>query len=180
MESSDALDITLPIDRSLMIEELMNEYGDAIVRLSFTYTKDAAAAEDLTQEIFIKCYEKLPTFNQQASLKTWLFKIAINHCKDHVRSWHFRKVALFDKLLPGQTKPLEDDIISREESNALASAVMKLPIPLREAVYFHYYEELTVKQIAELTNGNANTIKSRLKKARERLRGLTGGYYYEE
>ncbi|NJP37544.1 sigma-70 family RNA polymerase sigma factor [Alkalicoccus luteus] len=180
MEYVDAADLTLPMQREEVLEELMETYGDAIVRLSYTYTKDTVTAEDLAQEIFIKCYEKLPTFNQQASIKTWLFKVAINHCKDHVRSWHFRKVTLFDKLRPGHTAPLENEVVRREESDRLATAVLQLPLPMREAIYLYYYEGLSVSEIAALTNGNVNTIKSRLKKAREKLRVTAGGLRDEE
>lgn len=69
--------------REQIIDQLMNEYSDDILYLVYTYVKNRTTAEDLTQEIFLKCYEKLDQFNQQSTIKTWVFRIASNHCKDY-------------------------------------------------------------------------------------------------
>src|SRR4051794_20952349 len=97
-------------EREQIIDQLMHEYSDDILHLVYTYVKNRATAEDLTQEIFIKCYEKLYQFNQQATIKTWLYRIAINHCKDYLRSWHYRKITLSNKILdyiPSKSKRVE-------------------------------------------------------------------------
>lgn len=160
-------------EREQIIDQLMDEYGDDILHLVYTYVKNRATAEDLTQEIFIKCYEKLNQFNQQATIKTWVYRIASNHCKDYLRSWHYRKITLSDKILdyiPSKSKQVEEEIITNSEENILTNAVMNLPLKYREVVFLHYYEELSLAEISKITTVNINTIKTRLKRAKELLK----------
>ncbi|MCT2536040.1 sigma-70 family RNA polymerase sigma factor [Aquibacillus koreensis] len=160
-------------DKEQIIDQLMQEYSDGILYLVFTYVKNRTTAEDLTQEIFIKCYEKLDQFNQQASIKTWVYRIASNHCKDYLGSWHYRKIKLNEKMwdyLPSKSKQVEEEVISKNQENSLYRAIMALPIKYREVVFLHYYEELSLAQISKVTTININTIKTRLKRAKELLR----------
>ena len=165
-------------DREQMIDQLMHEYSDGILHLVYTYVKNRTTAEDLTQEIFIKCYEKLNQFNQQSNIKTWVYRIASNHCKDYLRSWHYRKISLSNKILdhiPSKSKHVEEEIITKSEENSLANAVMNLPLKYREIVFLHYYEELSLAEISKITTVNINTIKTRLKRAKELLKDKMQG-----
>ncbi|MCM3213129.1 sigma-70 family RNA polymerase sigma factor (plasmid) [Niallia taxi] len=166
-------DESMLLEREEIIDQLMQEYSDDILHLVYTYVKNRTTAEDLTQEIFIKCYEKLNQFNQQATLKTWVYRIASNHCKDYLRSWHYRKITLSDKILdyiPSKSKQVEEEIIANSEGNILTNAVMNLPLKYREVVFLHYYEELSLAEISKITSVNINTIKTRLKRAKELLK----------
>ncbi|EJG4230833.1 sigma-70 family RNA polymerase sigma factor [Listeria monocytogenes] len=156
-----------------IISQLMDNYSDDVLHLVFSYVKNRTTAEDLTQEIFIKCYEKLDQFNNKSSIKTWLYRIAINHCKDYLGSWHYRKLNFNDKIwdyLPSKSKHVEEEIISKDVANSLMSAVMDLPVKYREVVFLHYYEELSLANISKITGVNSNTLKTRLKHARELLK----------
>lgn len=160
-------------DKEQLIDQLMDEYSDGILHLVYTYVKNQSTAEDLTQEIFIKCYEKLNQFNNQASLKTWLYRIASNHCKDYLRSWHYRKITLNEKIfdyIPSKSKHIEEEIIAKNEEDNLTNTVMALPIKYREVVFLHYYEELSLTELSKVTGVNINTIKTRLKRAKELLK----------
>ena len=160
-------------DREQIIDQLMHEYSDGILHLVYTYVKNRTTAEDLTQEIFIKCYEKLNQFNQQSNIKTWVYRIASNHCKDYLRSWHYRKISLSNKIfdhIPSKSKQIEEEIITKSEENSLANAVMNLPLKYREVVFLHYFEELTLAEISKITTVNLNTVKTRLKRAKELLK----------
>ncbi|WP_042221770.1 sigma-70 family RNA polymerase sigma factor [Oceanobacillus manasiensis] len=160
-------------EREQIIDQLMHEYSDDILHLVYTYVKNRSTAEDLTQEIFIKCYEKLNQFNQQATIKTWVYRIASNHCKDYLRSWHYRKIMLSDKIwdyIPSKTKQLEEEIIKNSEEDILTNSVMSLPLKYREVVFLHYYEELSLREISKITTVNINTLKTRLKRAKELLK----------
>ncbi|EEO7553317.1 sigma-70 family RNA polymerase sigma factor [Listeria monocytogenes] len=156
-----------------IISQLMDNYSDDVLHLVFSYVKNRTTAEDLTQEIFIKCYEKLGQFNNKSSIKTWLYRIAINHCKDYLGSWHYRKLNFNDKIwdyLLSKSKHVEEEIISKDVANSLMSAVMDLPVKYREVVFLHYYEELSLENISKITGVNSNTLKIRLKHARELLK----------
>ncbi|MED4456208.1 sigma-70 family RNA polymerase sigma factor [Metabacillus fastidiosus] len=166
-------DESMLLEKEEIIDQLMQEYSDDILHLVYTYVKNRTTAEDLTQEIFLKCYEKLNQFNQQATLKTWVYRIASNHCKDYLRSWHYRKITLSDKILdyiPSKSKQVEEEIIANSEENILTNAVMNLPLKYREVVFLHYYEELSLAEISKITTVNINTIKTRLKRAKELLK----------
>ena len=156
--------------RDKVVEILIDEYSDRILHLAYTYVHNKVIAEDLTQEIFIKCYERFHQFNGQSSLKTWVYRIASNHCKDYLRSWHYRKVTLNEKLLayiPSKAKQVEEQIIDRSEEDTLVQAIMGLPTNYREVIFLYYYEELSLKEISKVTGVNRNTIKTRLQRARE-------------
>ncbi|MED3575337.1 sigma-70 family RNA polymerase sigma factor [Cytobacillus praedii] len=160
-------------EKELIIDQLMQEYSDDLLHLVYTYVKNRTTAEDLTQEIFIKCYEKLGQFNQRSSIKTWVYRIACNHCKDYLRSWHYRKITLNEKIfdyIPSKSIHVEEEIIAKNEEESLTQAVMNLPIKYRETVFLHYYEEMPLAEISKVTSVNINTIKTRLKRAKELLK----------
>lgn len=172
MPNAETLQHTKSCNQELVIE-VMADYGQSIQQLVFTYVKDYGLAEDLTQEIFLKFYKKLHTFNNQSSLKTWLYQISINHCKDYLRSWHHRNFILDnEKINQTQTyeKDIEQQVIEKTEEHMLVQIVIQLPVIYREAVYFYYYEELTTKEIGQLTQENENTIKTRLNRARQMIK----------
>lgn len=156
-----------------IIDQIMDNYSDDILHLVFTYVRNQTTAEDLTQEIFIKCYEKLDQFNHQSSIKTWVYRIAINHCKDYLRSWQYRKITFSEKIsdyIPSKSKHMDEELISKNVANSLTNAVMNLPVKYREVVFLHYYEELSLANISKMTAVNKNTLKTRLKRARELLK----------
>ncbi|WP_010097775.1 sigma-70 family RNA polymerase sigma factor [Ornithinibacillus scapharcae] len=161
------------VSKEEIISEIMQDYGDDTLHLVFTYVKNLATAEDLTQEIFIKCYEKLEQFNHQSSIKTWLYRIASNHCKDYLRSWQYRKIVLNEKIgneTPSNSKQVEEEVIANKQEKSLSYAVMSLPVKYREVVVLHYYEEMTLTEISSVTKVNVNTLKTRLKRAKELLK----------
>lgn len=87
-----------------LLEEIMLEHGSDLVRLAFSYVKDKETAKDMVQNTFIKCYENLDGFRYESSLKTWLYRITINQCKDYLKSWNYRKVQV-KSILEGAIKP---------------------------------------------------------------------------
>ncbi|OAS89440.1 MULTISPECIES: sigma-70 family RNA polymerase sigma factor [Metabacillus] len=160
-------------DKEMMINEIMNKYGQEILQLVYSYVNNKALAEDLTQDIFVKCYKALHTYNKKSTIKTWLWRIAINHCKDYLKSWYNRNVYIGENdwlNRSTQNTTVEQTIIQREEDSQLAQTVMNLPIKYREVIYLFYYEELSIKEVAEVTQVKLNTVKTRLKRAKELLK----------
>ena len=68
--------------KEMHLEQLMNQYGDSLLRLCYLYLKDAALAQDAVQDTFVKAWKKLDTFEGRSSEKTWLCRIAVNTCRD--------------------------------------------------------------------------------------------------
>ncbi|UFU01414.1 sigma-70 family RNA polymerase sigma factor [Radiobacillus kanasensis] len=165
-------------DKNLTIDEIMRLYGQDILQLVFAYVKDKPIAEDLTQEIFIKCYKYLHTYKHESKIKTWIYRIAINHCKDHLKSWYHKNVMVTqDESYPirREDKSVEEEVIQRSEDGELIQAVMALPTKYRELIYLFYFEEMQLKEIAEVTKQNVNTIKTRLRRAKAILQEKLGG-----
>ncbi|MEH7514259.1 sigma-70 family RNA polymerase sigma factor [Gottfriedia acidiceleris] len=152
---------------------LMEEYGDTIVRLAYTYVKQKQVAEDIAQEVFISCYNGLDRFQKKASYKTWLYRITINKCKDYVGSWSYKHIRYKDflsilmkeTLVPSEVKELE-------ENRGIFNKTLALPIKLREVIILHYYEDLSINEISESLAINSNTVKTRLHRARKKLKGF--------
>ncbi|ALQ66776.1 sigma-70 family RNA polymerase sigma factor [Bacillus thuringiensis] len=160
-------------DKEDLIDEIMNKYGQEVLQLVYSYVNNKEVAEDLTQDIFVKCYKSLHTYKGNSNLKTWLWRIAINHCKDYIKSWYNKKVFVTEDdfmYMESQKESVEQTVIQNAEDSRLASAVMNLPIKYREVIYLFYYEELSIKEIATVIEVKENTIKTRLKKAKELLK----------
>ncbi len=156
-----------------IIDEIMDKYGQEILQLAFSYVKNKQIAEDLTQEIFVKCYKSLHTFSGKSKFRTWLWRIASNHCKDYLKSWYNKNVyvtdyqPIYDSI---QWDGVEERVIQDEVDGELAAAVMDLPADYREVIYLFYFEELTIKEISSITEIKENTVKTRLKRAKELLK----------
>ncbi|UOQ44910.1 sigma-70 family RNA polymerase sigma factor [Halobacillus salinarum] len=165
-------------DKDTAINEIMEKYGQSLLQLVYSYVKNQAVAEDLTQEIFVKCYQNLHKYNGQSKLKTWLWRIAINHSKDYLKSWYNRKVVISEETMKSMENPClntEERVIQDYVDKELVTSIMRLPSKYREVIYLYYYEELTTREVAEVLKRNENTIKTRLKKAKAMLRKQLGG-----
>lgn len=160
------------------LEWLMEEYGNNIIRLAFTYVKQKQLAEDIAQDVFIKCYEKLDDFRGESTYKTWLYRITVNKCKDQLKSWSYKNV-LFTEFFSSKIKQTdhsaESELLVVEENRQVAEKVISLPIKLREVIILHYYEGLKIDEISQLIHVNTNTVKSRMHRARMILKNKMEG-----
>ncbi|MBP1081832.1 MULTISPECIES: sigma-70 family RNA polymerase sigma factor [Bacillus] len=157
-------------DRVKTIEKLMDEHGTSIKRLIFTYVKHWETASDLTQDVFLTVFEKLDTFQGRSSLKTWVFSIAINKSKDYLKSWHFNHILLHKISNKDTNKTPEEEIMSQHDRKELYNNILTLPPKYRELIFLHYYNDMTVKEISEVTGLPAATIKTRLYRGKEKLK----------
>lgn len=164
----------------------MDQHGEYLIRLAYFYVKDWAVAEDIMQETFISYYRSAAKFEKRASLKTYLSKITINKCHDHLRSWKNRFSFFshsFDDLtttLPSPEKAAED----QESQDHVGRAVLELPVKYREVILLYYYQEFNTREISELIGYPENTVKTRLRRAKELLRNNAKlrdweGFHYE-
>ncbi|TKD72313.1 sigma-70 family RNA polymerase sigma factor [Pseudalkalibacillus hwajinpoensis] len=157
---------------------LMEEYGDMVLRVAYTYVKEQHLAEDISQEVFIRCYHALHTFERRSSYKTWLYRITVNQCKDYVKSWSFRKLfpkSIIETESDKEVNSVSTHVLKKEENNELFEKVLQLPVKQREVIIFYYYEDLSIDEISEVIKAKPNTIKSRLHRARNSLKDQIGG-----
>ena len=155
---------------NLFLEKLMNNYGNDIFRMCYLYLKDYQLAEDATQETFIKAMRSYESFENESSEKTWLIRIAINCCKNIMRtSWFRMKRNDLNSFQNKESKNLIDEVI---EKNTVSSAIMKLNLEDRKIIILYYYQELPVKDIASIIGISTNTANQRLNRARKKLKML--------
>ena len=162
------------------IKEVIDQYGDYLLRIAYTYVKDERIAQEIIQDVIFTYYRKQEQFRGEASLKTYLTKITIHRSYDYLRSWKNKGDLVLDRIFTkGKTKSVEKRIIEQEEKLEITRAVLSLKVKLREVIFLYYYSEHTIKEIAEVLNIPQSTIKSRLQKARSELRDKLQDYEWE-
>lgn len=163
-------------DRRGALERLMNQHGDALFRMCFLHLRDEALAEDAVQETFLKAYRHLDSFRGNCRELTWLTGIAINVCRDFLRTAWLRRVdrSVDISLLPecAQADEYRDPTVLTE--------VMRLPARLREVILLRYYQGMSLKETADALKLGISTVKQRQKRANDILRERLKEWYYEE
>ncbi|MGN7477836.1 sigma-70 family RNA polymerase sigma factor [Solibacillus silvestris] len=149
-------------------QETMHAYSDYLLRIAYLYVKDWQVAEDIVQDTFLSYYVKFEQFEERASLKTYLVRIVINKCKDYLKNWTYRKQQLTNRFFQAKKDPQK--MLQQTERLDIAEAVLQLPIPLREVIIHYYYEELSVLEVAALLGISDNTVKTRMRRARQLLK----------
>lgn len=151
---------------------MYREQAPRIYSLACRMAGSAEDGEDLLQEIFLQAYRKLGTFKGDSSLGTWLYRLALNHCLDYVRSRQARMKKVTESLdgdAAFQPTARRDTPITRID---LDRALERLPDGCREAFVLHDVEGLDHKEVAALLGIAEGTSKSQVFKARLRLRAL--------
>ncbi len=135
-------------------------------------------AEDLTQEVFFKVSQGLSSFRGESKLATWIYRIARNTALDRVRSPAFqdsaRQALSNDVAMEEVELPVEQQLIRREMNECIRTFIEDLPADYRSVLVLGELDELTDRQIAERLGISLPTVKIRLHRGRERLRGDLG------
>lgn len=158
-------------------------YINDIYRLLFRLTADEQEAQDLTQETFLKALKAIKNFRGESSLKTWLFRIAINTSRSRFRWWERRKLHLIISLDSNDEKDNwsnrlssyefldpEEELLRKEKESILLKALRLLHKKFRDAVVLRDIEGLSYEEIAEILQTNVGTVKSRIARGRLELR----------
>ena len=154
------------ITRDEKLEVLVDKYQISLLKVCFTFLHDRSLAEDAVQETFIKVYQSLDSFRGYSSEKTWIFRIAMNTCRDMLRTRWFRFVDRRIDLsqLPEQSVPTENG------DKEIMESVMALPVKLREVILLCSLEGMTTYEASESLGITQQAVSSRLKRAKEKLR----------
>ena len=157
------------------IEMLVRQFESDVFRLALSIVGDAAEANEITQETFIAMLRSLPSYEERKSFKAWLYTIALNHSRSHLR-----KRKTLEKLRNAlsvvfrvETQKLlspEDAVIRNEQERILWNQLNGMDEKFRTVVVLRYFHELSIAEISEILSVNEGTIHSRLHTARERLR----------
>lgn len=163
-------------DRREQLARMMTDHGDVIFRMCCLHLKDVQLAEDATQEAFLKAYRRMDSFRGECAESTWLTGIAINVCRDFLRTAWLRRVDrnVDISLLPecAQADEYHDPTVLIE--------VMRLPAKLREVILLRFYQGMTIQEAADALRIGVSTVKQRQRKAGDILRQRLKEWYDEE
>lgn len=160
------------VPSEIRLKEWISRYSDDVLRTCFVLLSDQSLAEDAMQDTFTKAWKNMSQFEgrENASPKTWLMRIAVNTCKDYLRSGWFRRrkqTCALEEIPPALT-PVSQD--SRE----LFLDVLRLPEKYKSAILLYYYQELTTEEVAKALGISRPTLNRRLQKAYSLLRCAPG------
>lgn len=145
------------------IDLLYARYSDMVYRLALVRTRNASDAEDVLQEVFLRYLKNEPVFETEEHQKAWLITVTIN-CTKTLLSTAYRRHSLpMETLLDAGTEDTYPDTTVYE-------AVMKLPSKYRTAIHLFYYEEYSIKEIADVMHASETAVKTWLRRARLKLK----------
>ena len=151
----------------------VERYQNMVYRAALHSLGNPQDADDAVQEVFLRLYKTKEDFRGEEHLRRWLLRVAVNYCRDVLRSpWRKRRVSLDD--LP------ETPVFEKPEQAELYREVMALPEKYRTVLNLFYYEELSVQEIADLLQVRLSTVTTRLSRAREQLKNRLGEAWQDE
>ena len=158
----------------MVVERLIEDYGQDVLKIAYLYVKDQQLAEDIFQEVFYKVMKNYHKFEHLSSEKTWLIRITINTCKDLLRTSWLRRVTTFGTLEEQNQTQHEQpfDMTQSESNNELYEMIMKLPQRYKEVILLFYYEDFSYDEMAKILNIPKGTVQSRLARGREKLKKM--------
>ncbi|HOW42408.1 MAG TPA: sigma-70 family RNA polymerase sigma factor [Candidatus Omnitrophota bacterium] len=163
--------------------ELVLKYQDRVFNLCYRFMGNYEEADDCAQEVFLKVYRSLKDFRGESSLSTWVYRIAVNTCKNRLMSREYRERKRTISIdAPVQTEEGEvgleikdesrspaRELDAREKDALIQEAIAALPEDQRQVVVLRDIEALSYEEIAGITGLNIGTVKSKLSRARQAL-----------
>lgn len=156
-------------------QRIVDLYIDTVYRVALNGCKNKYDADDVVQDTFLKLLKCKKTFENDEHVRNWLIRVAINECNSIWTSlWRTRTTLLDDNL--------EEPVFSEPEETELYEKVMTLSPKYREVVYLYYFEDFSVKEVANILKISETAAQTRLQRARQKLKdvlvsgGMTNGY----
>jgi RNA polymerase sigma-70 factor (ECF subfamily) len=166
-------------------EEIYETYAARVLNLAYRLTGDEETARDLTQDVFVRVYEHLDSFEQRSEIFTWIYRIAVNHVTNHLKKEKRRRLlGLLDRRIPdvlsepggdpafdapspdpSAQKKLED----AERARVVWDAVRALPAEYRVPLVLYHYDGMSYKDIAETMGLSLSAVETRIHRAKKKL-----------
>jgi RNA polymerase sigma-70 factor, ECF subfamily len=186
----EALSEQIRTDKEKAFDRLFEQYHSMVFHLAFRILGDREEALDVAQEVFFTIYRKMHSFRGESSLKTWIFRIAINRASNRCRWWNRLRrrgtVSLDEHLGRNRTPDLsetleaegnspEEALLLQEKRTEIERSLHRLPINQRIAVVMRDVEGMAYEEIAEAMQVSLGTVKSRIARGREELKRRLNG-----
>jgi len=154
-------------------EEIIEAYADMVYRLALLRVKNRTDADDVFQEVFIRLVNNIQKLQNPEHVKAWLIRVTINCSKKHFARLEREDAFSMEEL--EDTGAEEEGYARAEGQGVVLTAVGKLPLKYRSVVHLFYFEEMSVREIADATGQRETTVKSQLFRAREMLEEMLKG-----
>src|SRR5215470_2604803 len=152
--------------------DLYAEHSRAIFYLALRFLSDPQKAEDATHDVFLKAFRKMNQFRGEASWRTWLYRIAINHCRNLRQAWHERHImtsaddALWETAPAGTDSPFRL-LETKELGQRIQKALDALPAEYRLLLLLVADEQLSYEEVGALTEQSPDAVRGKLHRARK-------------
>jgi len=166
-------------------ESIYADYGEKIINLAFRLSGNRETARDLTQEIFLKVYENLDSFEGKSHIYTWIYRIAVNHIYNYLKKERrYRWLDLLDKNISDSlhenqidpayrasnpSAPPDGAMQTSQRAEIVWKTVQTLPAKYRVPLILHHYEELSYKEIADALGLSLSAVEARIHRAKKQL-----------
>ena len=175
LRSAPAKDVSEPRQSGLSSPEFAELYGQhnsAIYYLALRLLSDPQKAEDATHDVFLKAFRKMSQFRGESTWRTWLYRIAINHCRNLQQAWNERHMISNAEDFVFDTTPAKTDsplrvLETKELGQRIQKALDGLPAEYRLLLLLVADEQMSYDQVAELTDQTADAVRGKLHRARK-------------
>lgn len=166
----------------MTIKELYEDYNNLVFNLALQYTQNIQDAEEITQDVFVKIYDKLSFFRKEANVKTWVYRITVNQSLDFLKSKKRQKRSFIISFLKEQEDSIENQILdfnhpgialeNDENLKTLLLKIYQLPENQKTVIILLKIEDLSQKEVAEIMNLSQGAVESLFQRAKSTLKKL--------
>lgn len=154
-------------------EEIIERYSDLVYRIAYMNVRIKADADDVFQQVWYIYFQKVRAFDSEEHRRNWLINVTLKCCKKIYSSYRYKNTVLLEDF-----PLLKEEMPERDYE--VYYAVMNLPEKYRSVIYLYYYERFTTEEISEVLKINSSTVRSRLKRGREKLKEQLKGDEFSE
>lgn len=158
-------------EEQITAQEAIERYADMVYRLALSQMRNTTDADDLFQEVFVRLVRHVQDLESWEHVKAWLIRVTVNCAKKHYEQYWNRNV---DYMEEPERVADAGELYESPEDHPVREAVRNLPSKYRLVIHLYYYEELSVAEIARLTEQKESTVKSQMYRAREMLKQILG------
>ena len=157
----------------LTLEQALNDHKSSVYKAAFYVCRNPQDAEDVAQDTFLTYYSGSDQFETEEHIRAWLLKVAVNKARNLKRSfWNRNRLSVNDLTAWLETHTPTGSETMDHDSEEIVTAVMGLPDKCRIIVHLFYYEDYSIKEIAEVLEIKENTVKSQLHRGRALLKSM--------
>ena len=174
IDEGEIIDLVLKGDREAFAV-LVDAYKGPVFGLAFRMTGSAQDADDLTQESFLRAFQSLGRFRAGERFFPWLYTVSLNVIRNHLRKVKTLPEESIGKGLPEATDPRDDpaeEAAARERRRRLQRYLLRLPLPVREAMVLRFYEGLSFEDVAAITGDTISSAKMKVYRGLEKIRAM--------